>query len=58
IVIKPKVEPMTKLEPVVAIGNLKVNLTVENDGYIEVNFKIHKSQKRLLEKILQDTIYL
>ncbi len=54
---KPEVEPITKLEPAVTIGNLKLNLTVGNDGYIEVNFKIHKSQKRLLEKILQDTIY-
>ena len=57
IVTKSKVEPISKLEPVATIGNLKVNLTVENDGYIEVNFKIHKSQKGLLEKILQDTIY-
>ena len=57
IVARPKVEPITKLEPAVTIGNLKLNLTVGNDGYIEVNFKIHKSQKRLLEKILQDTIY-
>lgn len=56
-VTKSKVEPITKLEPVAAIGNLKVNLTVGNDGYIEVNFKIHKSQKGLLEKILQDIIY-
>ena len=54
---KPEVEPITKLESAVTIENLKLNLTVVNDGYIEVNFKIHKSQKRLLEKILQDTIY-
>ena len=57
IVAKPKVEPITKLEPVASIGNLKVSLMVDHDGYIEVNFKIHKSRKGLLEKILQDTIY-
>ena len=43
--------------PMVVFKTSSVNLSVDNDGYIEVNFKIHKSQKGLLEKILQDTIY-
>lgn len=44
-------------EPMVVFKTSSVNLSVDNDGYIEVNFKIHKNQKGLLEKILQDTIY-
>jgi len=44
-------------EPMVVFKTSALNLSVDNDGYIEVNFKIHKSQKGLLEKILQDTIY-
>lgn len=43
--------------PMVVFKTSSLNLSVDNDGYIEVNFKIHKSQKGLLEKILQDTIY-
>lgn len=44
-------------EPMVVSKTSSVNLSIDNDGYIEVNFKIHKSQKRLLDKILQNTIY-
>lgn len=44
-------------EPMIVFKTSSINLSVDNDGYIEINFKIHKSQKRLLEKILQDTIY-
>lgn len=53
IVAKPKVEPITKLEPVVAIRNLKVNLTVENDGYVTLELKIPRSQlNKTLDRIL------
>ena len=44
-------------EPIAVFKTSSLTLSVDNDGYIEVNFKIHKSQKILLEKILQDTIY-
>lgn len=44
-------------EPIAVFKTSSITLSVDNDGYIEVNFKIHKSQKILLEKILQDTIY-
>ena len=53
IVAKPEVEPITKLEPAVAIGNLKVNLTVENNGYVTLELKIPRSQlNKTLDKIL------
>jgi len=44
-------------ESMVIFKTSSVNLSVGNDGYIEVSLKIHKSQKKLLERILQDTIY-
>jgi len=48
----------TKLrEPLVVFKTSSINLSVGDDGYIEVSLKIHKSQKKLLERILQDTIY-
>ncbi|GAJ15896.1 unnamed protein product, partial [marine sediment metagenome] len=49
----PEVEPITKLEPIVAIKNLKVNLTVENNGYVTLELKIPKSQlNKTLDRIL------
>jgi len=48
----------TKLRgPLVVFKTSSINLSVGDDGYIEVSLKIHKSQKKLLERILQDTIY-
>lgn len=53
IITKPEVESMTKLEPAVAIKNLKVNLTVENNGYVTLEFRIPRSQlNKTLDKIL------
>jgi len=53
IVTKPKVEPIAKLEPAVATKNLKVNLTVENDGYVTLELKIPRSQlNKTLDRIL------
>jgi len=50
---KSEVEPITKLEPIVAIKNLKVNLTVENDGYVTLELKIPRNQlNKTLDKIL------
>jgi len=51
--VKPKVEPITKLEPAVAIKNLKVNLTVENNGYVTLELKIPRNQlNKTLDRIL------
>jgi len=51
--VKPEVEPITKLEPVVAIKNLKVNLTVENNGYVTLELKIPRNQlNKTLDRIL------
>lgn len=47
----------TKPKKLLIIFKTSVNLSVDDDGYIKVSLKIHKSQKKLLEKILQDTIY-
>jgi len=50
---KPEVEPITKLEPIIAVKNLKVNLTVENNGYITLELKIPRSQlNKTLDRIL------
>jgi len=53
IVAKLKVEPITKLEPVATIRNLKVNLSVENNGYVTLELKIPRSQlNKTLDRIL------
>ncbi len=50
---KPEVEPITKLEPIIAVKNLKVNLTVENNGYVTLELKIPRSQlNKTLDRIL------
>jgi len=53
IVTNPKVEPITKLEPVATIKNLKMNLTLEIDGYVSLVLKIPRNQlNKTLDRIL------
>jgi len=57
-----KLEPVKrkKLEPIKPLEVFKpssINLSVDDNGYLNINLKIHKSQKEILNKILQDTIF-
>jgi len=38
------------------IKSSEINILAGENGYLEINFKIHKSQKEFLNKILQETI--
>ncbi|GAJ15540.1 unnamed protein product, partial [marine sediment metagenome] len=33
-----------------------INISVDDNGYLSINLKIHKSKKMLLDKILEETI--
>ncbi|MBA7608520.1 hypothetical protein ES703_15697 [subsurface metagenome] len=48
-----KVEPVKSIE---AIKPISLNISVGNNGDIEINLKIKKEQKRILERILEETI--
>ena len=56
-----EVEPVERkaIEPVkpTEVFRPSINLVIDNNGYIDVNFKILKSQKELLNRILQETIF-
>ena len=57
-----KLGPVKKrsLEPVKPIEVFEpssINLSVDGNGYININLKIKKSQKEILERILQETIF-
>ena len=51
---KRSLEPV---KPVKAFEPSSLNLSVDGDGYININLKIKKSQKEILERILQETIF-
>ena len=44
------------LKPIEAVRPFSVNISVDNDGYLSINLKIHKSRKEILDKILQETV--
>lgn len=50
---KRSLEP---LKPVEAFEPSSLNLSVDGNEYININLKIKKSQKEILERILQETI--
>ena len=54
----PLLKPVAEVEPVKTTEEFRpsLNLVIDDDGYIDVNFKIRKSQKELLNRILQETI--
>jgi len=51
---KREVEPV---KPLKVFRPLSVNLSVDVNGYITINLKIKKSQKEILNRILQETIF-
>ena len=52
---KRELEPLKK--PVEAVRPSSVNISVGENGYLSINLKIHKSQKEILNRILQETIF-
>lgn len=51
---KRGVEP---IKPVEISGPSSLNLSVDDNGYININLKIKKSQREILNRILQETIF-
>lgn len=56
--IKTPLKPEIKVEPVKPTETFRpsLNLVIDNNGYIDIHFKIKKDQRELLERILQETI--
>jgi len=53
LIAKRVVEP---IKPPEASSPSSLNLSVDDNGYVSINLRIHKSQKEILNKILQETI--
>jgi len=49
-----EVEPLKLIEPVKPSS---INISAGENGYLSINLKIHKSQKEILNRILQETIF-
>ncbi|MBA7551498.1 hypothetical protein ES705_44040 [subsurface metagenome] len=49
-----EVEPV---KPIEIVRPSAINISVEDNGYLSINLKLHKSQKELLNRILQETIF-
>ncbi|MBA7575987.1 hypothetical protein ES708_17824 [subsurface metagenome] len=56
---KTPLKPVIGVEPVkpTEISRPSINIVADSNGYLEINFKIKKSQKELLNRILQETIF-
>ena len=57
-----RLEPVKKrslepIKPVEAFSPSSLNLSVDNNGFINIHLKIKKNQKEILERILQETIF-
>jgi len=56
----PLLKPIAEVEPVKPIEVSEpsaLNLSVDDNGYININLKIKKNQKEILNMILQETIF-
>jgi len=57
-----KVEPVSEsieaepVKPMKIVKTTDINISVDDNGYLSINLKIHKSKKSLLDKILEETI--
>ncbi|GAH53964.1 unnamed protein product, partial [marine sediment metagenome] len=54
-----EVEPLKLIEPVKPMEPVKpssINISAGDNGYLNINLKIHKGQKETLNRILQETI--
>lgn len=54
-VVRPK--PVVETKPVVVSKSPSINLTLGGDDYITLVFKVHKSNKKMLDDILEKIIY-
>ena len=45
------------IKPIEVFEPSSINLSVDDNGYININLKIKKSQKEILNRILQETIF-
>jgi predicted transport protein len=57
---KTPLKPITEVDPVKPIEIFKpssINISAVENGYLSINLKIHKSQKEILNRILQETIF-
>ena len=45
------------VKPIEIVKPSAINISVEDNGYLSINLKLHKSQKELLNRILQETIF-
>ena len=52
-----KKRSLESVKPVEAFEPSSINLSVDGSGYININLKIKKSQKEILNRILQETIF-
>ncbi|MBA7551004.1 hypothetical protein ES705_43537 [subsurface metagenome] len=58
--VEPIILESIEVEPVKPIDIVKtssINISVDDKGYLSINLKIHKSQRELLNRILQETIF-
>ncbi len=58
--VKTPLKPVAEIEPVKpleASSPSSLNLSLDDNGYINIKLKIKKSQKEILNKILQETIF-
>lgn len=54
--LKPVME-VESVKPVEVVRPSSINILAGENGYLNINLKIHKSQKEILDRILQDTIF-
>ena len=57
---KTPLKSIAEVEPVKSIEIVKpssINILAGENGYLSINIKIHKSQKEILNRILQETIF-
>jgi len=52
-----KKRKLETVKPMEASSPSSLNLSVDDNGYITINLKIKKSQKEILNRILQETIF-
>lgn len=58
--VKTPLKPITEIEPVKLIEKIKpisIDISVNNNGDININLKLKKDQRGILERILQETIF-
>lgn len=58
--VKTPLKPVTEVEPIKLIEKIKpisIDISVNNNGDMNINLKLKKEQRGILERILQETIF-